>query len=82
MKAQLEEAEHARTSALRFRRQGELEVEDMQEQLEEVSRGRGRLEEKLSLAIKENTEPASRLQDGEEEMAMVVRKYRASVAAI
>ena len=82
LKAQLEEAEHARTTALRSRRHGELEVEDMQEQLEEVSRGRGRLEEKLSLAIRENTELASRLQDGEEEMAEVMRKYRASVAAI
>ena len=82
LKAQLDDAEHARTAALRAKRHCELEVEDSQQQLEEVSKARAKLEEKFSLVIRENAELASRLQDGEEETAEVMRKYRASVAAM
>ena len=82
LKAQLDDAEHARTAALRAKRHCELEVEDTQQQLEEVSKSRSKLEEKFSLVIRENAELASRLQDGEEETAEVMRKYRASVAAM
>ena len=38
LKAQLDDAEHARTAALRAKRHCELEVEDTQQQLEEVSK--------------------------------------------
>ena len=82
LKSQLEEAEHARTAALRSKRHAELEVEDVTQQLEEVSKGRAKVEEKLALVIRENTELSARLQDGEEEMVEVMRKYRASVAAM
>ena len=82
LKSQLEEAEHARTAALRSKRHADLEVEDVNQQLEEVSKGRARVEEKLALVIRENTELSARLQDGEEEMVEVMRKYRASVAAM
>ena len=82
LKAQLDDAEHARTAALRAKRHCELEVEDLQQQLEGVSKARGKLEEKFSLVIRENAELASRLQDGEEETAEVMKKYRASVAAM
>jgi len=82
LKVQLDDAEHARTAALRAKRHCELEVEDLQQQLEGVSKARGKLEEKFSLVIRENAELASRLQDGEEETAEVMKKYRASVAAM
>ena len=82
LKAQLDDAEHARTAALRAKRHCELEVEDLQQQLEGVSKARSKLEEKFSLVIRENAELASRLQDGEEETAEVMKKYRASVAAM
>ena len=82
LKTQLDDAEHARTAALRAKRHAELEVEDLQQQLEGVSKARSKLEEKFSLVIRENAELASRLQDGEEETAEVMRKYRASVAAM
>ena len=82
LKTQLDDAEHARTAALRAKRHCELEVEDLQQQLEGVSKARSKLEEKFSLVIRENAELASRLQDGEEETAEVMKKYRASVAAM
>ena len=82
LKVQLEEAEQSRTVALRARRHGEQELEEAQQHLEEGSRARARLQEKLTAAQREAAEVASRLQDGEEELAEVMKKYRASVAAL
>jgi len=82
LKNQLEDAEFARTAAMKARQNAELELADTTVQLEDVSRGKQDLEERHLRQGRERADLASQLQETEEEMAEVMRKYKASVAAV
>merc|ERR1719325_313313 len=64
LKNQLEDAEFARTAALKGKQNSELELADVQQQLDDIIRTKGNLEE------------------NEEEMHDIMRKYKASVAQV
>eukprot|EP00090_Calanus_glacialis_P009359 TRINITY_DN17730_c0_g1_i1.p1 TRINITY_DN17730_c0_g1~~TRINITY_DN17730_c0_g1_i1.p1 ORF type:complete len:2011 (+),score=520.24 TRINITY_DN17730_c0_g1_i1:123-6155(+) len=82
LKNQLEDAEFARTAAMKGRQNAELELADVQIQLEDVSRSKSDLEDKHLRMGREKADIASQLQENEEELHDIMRKYKASVGAV
>merc|ERR1719318_1182511 len=82
LKNQLEDAEFARTAAMKGRQNAELELADVQIQHEDVSRSKSDLEDKHLRMAREKADIASQLQENEEELHDIMRKYKASVAAV
>merc|ERR1711973_161780 len=82
LKNQLEDAEFARTAALKGKQNAELELADVQQQLDDVIRTKGNLEEKHLRMAREKADLASQLEENEEEMYDIMRKYKASVAQV
>merc|ERR1719357_163561 len=82
LKNQLEDAEFARTAAMKARQNAELELADVQIQLEDVSRAKTDLDGKNLRLTRERADLASQLQENEEELQDVMRKYKASVSAV
>lgn len=68
MVPQLEDAEFARSAALKARQNTELELADVQVQLEDVSRGKTNLDEKNIQLSRERADLTSHLQELEEEL--------------
>jgi len=81
LKNQLEDAEFARTAAMKGRANTELELVEVNSMLEDVTRARTELEEKLVKVGREKADLAQQLKENEEEMAELLKKYKASVAA-
>ena len=67
---------------MKARQNAELELADTVVQLEDVSRAKSDLEEKHLRQGREKADLASQLQESEEELQDVMRKYKASVAAV
>lgn len=81
LKNQLEDAEFARTAAMKARQNCELELTDVQTQLEDISRAKSDLEERCVQLGRDKGSLATQLRENEEEMAELIKKYKASVAA-
>jgi len=81
LKNQLEDAEFARTAAMKGRANTELELVEVNSMLEDMSRVKTELEEKLVKVGREKADLAQQLKENEEEMAELLKKYKASVAA-
>jgi len=82
LKNQLEDAEFARTAALKGNQNAELELADVQQQLDDIIRTKGNLEEKHLRMAREKADLSSQLEENEEEMHDIMRKYKASVAQV
>merc|ERR1711970_311709 len=82
LKNQLEDAEFARAAAMKARQNAEMELSDTQNQYDELSRSKQDLEDKYLRLSREKAELSSQLQENEEELQEVMRKYKASVAAV
>merc|ERR550532_3419230 len=65
LKNQLEDAEFARTAAMKARQNAELELADTVVQLEDVSRAKSDLEERHLRQGREKADLASQLQESE-----------------
>jgi len=81
LKNQLEDAEFARTAAMKARQNCELELSDVQTQLEDVSRAKSDLEERNVALGREKGALMAQLKENEDEMGDLLKKYKASVAA-
>jgi len=81
LKNQLEDAEFARTAAMKGRANTELELVEVNSMLEDMSRAKTEQEEKLVKVGREKADLAQQLKENEEEMAELLKKYKASVAA-
>lgn len=79
---QLEDAEFARTAAIKARQNAELELSDVQAQLEDIMRSKSDIEDKLYRLGREKTDLSSQLDDNEEELQEVMKKYKASVSQL
>ncbi|XP_067015742.2 unconventional myosin-XVIIIa isoform X2 [Anabrus simplex] len=79
LRNQLEDAEFARSAAVKARQGAELELQEVQGQLEEAQRARSEAEERAVAANKERSELRTQLEENEEELAEVLKKYRAAV---
>merc|ERR1719412_1050792 len=82
LKNQLEDAEFARTAAMKGRQNAELELADVQSQLEDISRAKSNLEEKHLRLAREKADVSSQLEENEEELHDIMRKYKGSVAQV
>merc|ERR1719410_2975739 len=82
LKNQVEDAEFARTAALKGKQNAELELADVQQQLDDIIRTKSNLEEKHLRLAREKADLSSQLEENEEEMHDIMRKYKASVAQV
>merc|ERR1711970_1374979 len=82
LKNQLEDAEFARTAAMKATQNCELELADVHQQLDDVSRAKSEIDDKNLRLSREKADLLTNLQENEEELQDVMRKYKASVAAV
>ncbi len=82
LKNQLEDAEFAKTAAIKAKSNLELELSDLQQQLDDLSRSKSDVEDRLMRTSREKTDLSSQLEDNEEELHEVMKKYKASVAQL
>ena len=73
LKNQLEDAEFARTAALKAKQNLELELSDVQQQLDDVMRGKSDLEDRILRMSREKAEMSTQLEDSEEELQVSCR---------
>jgi myosin-18 len=78
----LEDAEFAKTAALKAKQNLELELADVQQQLDDVMRGKSDLEDRILRMSREKAELSTQLEDSEEELQEVMKKYKASVSQL
>merc|ERR1711878_78500 len=72
LKNQLEDAEFAKTAAIKAKQNIELELGDVQQQLEDIMRSKSDLEDKLMRVSREKTDMSSQIEDNEEELHEVM----------
>ena len=78
----MEEAEYNRAAAVKSKQSKELEVTDLQSQLEDMARSRKMAEDKAAKMTREKNDLSTQLQENEDELADVIRKYKSSVSTI
>ncbi|GLV36928.1 Myosin heavy chain-like [Carabus blaptoides fortunei] len=79
LRHQLEDAECARVNAVKAKQSMEIELSEAQAQFEEAQRQRTEAEERANHANRERTELRTQLEENEEELAEVLKKYKAAV---
>lgn len=79
LKDQLEDAEFSAAAALKAKKGMELEVNDLQQQIDAVTRLKNESEERYIMLKKENHELMTRVEEGEEEEAELMKKYKTAV---
>ena len=82
MKNQIEDLESENLSLARARKNAEIDLEEINLQLEELSKNKVRSDEKYSAAMKEIAALACQVEEGEEELQEILKKYKSSVATI
>ncbi|XP_058066185.1 unconventional myosin-XVIIIa [Anopheles bellator] len=79
LRNQLEDAESARAVAVKSRQTLEVELQDAQMLIEETGRARNEAEDKASVALRDRAELQGQLDENEEELAELMKKYSATV---
>jgi len=82
LKNQLEDAEYARSAAVKAKQSKDLELADIQQQLEDIKKDKRLIEDKCSKFKKEKADLTRQLEDNEEELQDVIAKYKASVSSV
>jgi len=82
LKQQLEEAEYNRAAAVKAKQSKELELTDLQSQLDDMARNRKLAEDRSNKLTREKSELTVQLQENEDELSEVIRKYKSSVSTI
>ncbi|KAJ6636272.1 Unconventional myosin-XVIIIa [Pseudolycoriella hygida] len=79
LRNQLEDAEAARTLAIKSKQLAESELADVQSMLEDVTRARHESDEKAAHAAREVGELRTQLEENEEELSELIKKYSTTV---
>ncbi|XP_055711985.1 uncharacterized protein LOC129807024 isoform X5 [Phlebotomus papatasi] len=79
LRNQIEDAEAARTIAVKARQTAEAELTDLQSVLEETQRAKSEAEDKSTQAHRDRSELQAQIEENEEEMAELMKKYTATV---
>ncbi|XP_061515846.1 unconventional myosin-XVIIIa isoform X2 [Anopheles gambiae] len=79
LRNQLEDAESARVAALKARQVLEGELQDAQLLFEETQRARNEAEDRATVAQRDRAELQAQIDENEEEMAELMKKYSATV---
>ncbi|XP_070001522.1 unconventional myosin-XVIIIa isoform X13 [Penaeus vannamei] len=82
LKTQLEDAEFAKTAAIKARQSAESDLSEINSQLEEALRYKNESEDKCARMCKEKAELQTQLEESEEEVAEVMKKYKAVVSQL
>ncbi|XP_034938214.1 unconventional myosin-XVIIIa [Chelonus insularis] len=82
LKNQLEDAECAQAVAVKAKQALEQELNELQAAFDEVSKAKSDAEDRANVANRERTELLSQLEENEEELAEVLKKYRATVQQV
>lgn len=79
LRNQLEDAEAARTIAVKARQTAESELTEVQTMLDESQRARHDAEEKATISTRDKSELQAQIEENEEELAELMKKYSATV---
>ncbi|XP_076453173.1 unconventional myosin-XVIIIa-like [Babylonia areolata] len=79
LRNQLDEAEFRGSAAVKAKKRMELEIQDLQQQMEDMSRAKQEVESKNMALLREKADLQSHLEDNEEEMSELMKKYKAAV---
>ncbi|KAM7364507.1 myosin heavy chain-like isoform 3-T7 [Cochliomyia hominivorax] len=79
LRNQLEDAESARTLAMKARQTTEAELAEVQTMYEESNRARNEAEDRANAAQRDRTELQAQIEENEEELAELMKKYSAAV---
>lgn len=79
LRNQLEDAEYASAAAVKAKKTMELELADLQQQLDDLFKSKQETENKCMALMREKTELQSQLEENEEDMADMLKKYKAVV---
>ncbi|UYV77356.1 MYO18B [Cordylochernes scorpioides] len=77
LRNQVEDAEMARSAALKSRQGTQQELEELQAQLEDISRTKQEAESRVTQLARERTSLLSQLEEAEEELVALTNKHRA-----
>ncbi|XP_055861175.1 unconventional myosin-XVIIIa-like isoform X2 [Biomphalaria glabrata] len=79
LKNQLEDAEFASAAAVKAKKRMELEMQELQQQIDDLTRAKQESEARSMSLMREKTDLQSRLEEMEEDMNDVMKKYKAAV---
>ncbi|XP_037808435.1 unconventional myosin-XVIIIa isoform X2 [Lucilia sericata] len=79
LRNQLEDAESARTLAMKARQTAEADLAEVQSMYEESNRARNEAEDRANAAQRDRTELQAQIEENEEELAELMKKYSAAV---
>ncbi|CRL01848.1 CLUMA_CG015407, isoform A [Clunio marinus] len=79
LRNQLEDAESARTVAIKARQTAESELSDLQTSLDEIQRAKYEADEKATAAQRDRAELQAQIDENDEEMSELMKKYSATV---
>ncbi|XP_052268489.1 unconventional myosin-XVIIIa-like isoform X2 [Dreissena polymorpha] len=79
LRNQLEDLEFSSAAAIKAKKTMELELADLQQQLDDVFKSKQETENKSMALLREKTELQSQLEENEEDMADILKKYKAVV---
>ena len=82
MKDQIEDLESSNLSLTRVKKTLENDIEEMRIALDDMTKSKGRVEEKCQMIMKENASITNQLEDTEEELQEMLKKYKTSVTTI
>ncbi|XP_040579720.1 unconventional myosin-XVIIIa isoform X2 [Lepeophtheirus salmonis] len=82
LKNQLEDAEFAKTAAVKCRQNTEMELTEVQQQLDDVMRSKNDLEDKMMRICREKSDAQTQLEDNEEELSDIMKKYKSAVSQL
>ncbi|KAL3858074.1 hypothetical protein ACJMK2_012688 [Sinanodonta woodiana] len=79
LRNQLDDAEFASAAATKAKKTMELELQDLQQQLEELFTAKQEAENKSMTLMREKTDLQTQLEENEEDLADIMKKYKAVV---
>ncbi|XP_012936920.1 unconventional myosin-XVIIIa [Aplysia californica] len=79
LRNQLDDAEFASAAAVKAKKRMELEIQELQQQMEELTRGKQEAESKSMGLMREKADLQGRLEEVEEDLNDIMKKYKAAV---
>ncbi|KAL5016328.1 hypothetical protein ScPMuIL_005917 [Solemya velum] len=80
LRNQLDDAEYASATATKAKKTMELEIQDLQQQLEDIFRVKQESENRSMVVLREKSDLQSQLEENEEDMAELMKKFKAVVS--
>jgi len=82
LKNQVEDLEHENMSAIRAKKNAEIELQEVKQQMEELNNAKIKLEDKYFASARENAALSTQILENEDELEEILKRYKSSVAEI